>query len=120
MGFLDRVKEQAAAATQAAKDAAQKGQAKLDAAQAHRVADGLLRDYGAVCYAEQTGRATASTSADMERLLGELRQHEEANGPIDLSVGARGGQGSATGAPGGSGSPSGGSPPPPPPSGQSV
>ena len=38
MGFLDKAKEQMAVATTVAKDAAQKGQAKIDAAQAKRAA----------------------------------------------------------------------------------
>lgn len=85
MGFMDKVKEQAATATAVAKDAAQKGQAKLDEMQAKRAADGLLRDLGAVAYAEQTGRASASAEADAQRLVAALQAHEAANGPIDLN-----------------------------------
>ena len=47
MGLLDKVKATAARATEAAKDAAAKGQAKLDEAQAKKAADGMLRDLGA-------------------------------------------------------------------------
>ena len=86
MGFLDRVKEQAATATAVAKDAAQKGQAKLDEIQNKRAADALLRDLGAAAYAEQSGRTTTTTAADIERLVGALHEHEEAHGPIDLSL----------------------------------
>jgi hypothetical protein len=84
MGFLDKVKEQAAVATAVAKDAAQKGQAKLDTIQAKRAADAILRDLGVAVYAQQTGRGTAETQADIERLTGALHAHEEANGPIAL------------------------------------
>ncbi len=86
MGFLDKVKEGAAQATAAAKDAAQKGQAKLDALQAKRQADGLLRDLGAATYAEKVGRAPATNSADIERLIGALEHHEHENGQIDLTL----------------------------------
>ncbi len=86
MGFLDKVKEQAATASAVAKDAAQKGQAKLDEMQNKRAADALLRDLGAVVYAEQTGRSTATAAADVERLTGALHEHEEAHGPIDLGL----------------------------------
>ena len=86
MGLLDRVKEGAAQATAVAKDAAKQGQAKLDAMQAKRAADGLLRDLGAAAYAEKVGRAGASTSADIDRILAALESHEQANGPIDLSL----------------------------------
>ena len=86
MGFLDKVKEGAAQASAAAKDVAQKGQAKLDTIQAKRAADGLLRDLGAATYAEKTGRAAADNSAEIDRILAALEQHEQDNGPIDLTL----------------------------------
>jgi hypothetical protein len=86
MGFLDKVKEGAAQASAAAKDAAQKGQAKLDTIQAKRAADALLRDLGAAAYAEKTGRAAADNSAEIDRILAALGQHEQENGPIDLTL----------------------------------
>lgn len=85
MGLMDRVKEQAATATAAAKDAAQKGQAKLDEMQAKRVADGLLHDLGAAVYSQQSGHGTPSSQDDVDRLITALKDHEEANGPIDLT-----------------------------------
>lgn len=85
MGFLDKVKEGAAQASAAAKDAAQKGQAKLDAMQAKKAADGLLRDLGAAAYAEKIGRAPANNSAEIDRILAALEQHEQENGQIDLT-----------------------------------
>jgi hypothetical protein len=86
MGFLDRVKEGAAQATAVAKDAAQKGQAKLDALQAKRAADALLRDLGAVVYAGRTGRSSGGDTAEVDRIIEKLEQHERDNGPIDLSI----------------------------------
>jgi pyruvate/2-oxoglutarate dehydrogenase complex dihydrolipoamide acyltransferase (E2) component len=124
MGFLDKVKEQAATATAAAKDAAQKGQAKLDEVQAKRGADAILRDLGAAYYAQQTGRGTAQTGADIERLVGQLREHEQAHGALELQPSAP-----AAAAPGAVGgtvpvappvAPAAGGTPPPPPSGISV
>ncbi len=88
MGLLDKVKTQAATATASAtamaKEAAQKGQAKLDALQAKRAADALLRDLGAVVYGERSGRPAATAAADRERLIESLRAHEAEHGPIDL------------------------------------
>ena len=55
MGLLDKVKAQATAATEMAKDAAAKGQAKMNDAQAKKAADGMLRDLGAAFYATKTG-----------------------------------------------------------------
>jgi len=86
MGLLDRVKEGAAQATAVAKDAARQGQAKLDALQAKRAADALLRDLGAAAYAEKVGRAGPTTAGDIDRLLSELEEHERAHGPIDLTL----------------------------------
>ena len=85
MGLLDKVKATAATATEAAKDAAAKGQAKLDEVQAKKAADGMLRDLGAAYYATKTGRATPSTDADMEHLVAALQGHESQHGAITLA-----------------------------------
>ncbi|MDA8309279.1 MAG: hypothetical protein M0Z46_01465 [Actinomycetota bacterium] len=84
MGLLDKVKTQAASATSVARDAAQKGQAKLDAIQAKRAADVLLRDLGAIVYAQRTGRSTATAESDIERIVTSLQSHEAEHGPINL------------------------------------
>jgi hypothetical protein len=85
MGLLDKVKAQATAATAVAKDAAQKGQAKLDEVQSKRGADGILRDLGAAFYATKTGRATPSTDADIDRLVAALQAHESEHGALTLA-----------------------------------
>jgi hypothetical protein len=85
MGFLDKVKETTAQATAAAKDAATKGQAKLDTMQAKKAADAMLRDLGVAAYAEQTGRGTAESQAGAGRLVAALQQHEATNGAIALT-----------------------------------
>jgi hypothetical protein len=84
VGLMDRMKEQAATATAVAKDAAQKGQAKLDELQAKRVADALLHDLGVAVYAKHAGRG-ASSDQDIDRLIAALHDHEQANGTIDLA-----------------------------------
>ena len=85
MGLLDKVKATAATATEAAKDAAAKGQAKLDEVQAKKAADAMLRDLGAAYYATKTGRATPSTDADMGHLVAALQAHESQHGAITLA-----------------------------------
>ncbi len=85
MGLLDKVKAQAATATSMAKDAAQKGQAKLDEVQSKRGADGILRDLGAAVYATKTGRATPTTDADIDRLVTALQAHEAEHGALTLA-----------------------------------
>ncbi len=98
MGLLDKVKDKATQATEMAKDAAAKGQAKLDEAQAKKAADGMLRDLGAAFYATKTGRATPTTDGDIERLVAALQQHESEHGATD--AGARVRRGRPDGSPG--------------------
>lgn len=107
MGLLDKVKTQAASATAVAKDAAQRGQAKLDAIQARRAADILLRNLGAVVYAQRSGRGAPTADADAERIVASLEAHEAEHGPIDL--GAESVDAAASGAPASSGAPEGSS-----------
>jgi hypothetical protein len=85
MGLLDKVKAQATAATVMAKDAAQKGQAKLDEVQSKKSADGILRDLGAAYYATKTGRSTPTTDADIDRLVAALETHESEHGALTLA-----------------------------------
>ncbi len=112
MGLLDKVKDAAQNATVAAKDAAAKGQAKLDGAQAKRAADGLLRDLGAAYYATKTGRATSTTEADVDRLIAALQAHEAEHGQITLAPESA--AANPTAAPS-DGSTAASAPPPPPP-----
>ena len=86
MGFLDKVKEGASAAAAATKEAAQKGQAKIDDMQAKKAGDLLLRDLGAVAYGQQAGRGSATADADIERIMAALKAHEAEHGPLDLSL----------------------------------
>ena len=86
MGLLDKVKTQAASATAVAKDAAQRGQAKLDSMGAKRAADILLRNLGAVVYAQRTGRGAESADSDAERIVAMLKAHEEEHGTLDLGA----------------------------------
>jgi hypothetical protein len=85
MGLMDKVKDKAAQATEMAKDAAQKGQAKLNEVQSLKGTDGMLRDLGAAYYAAQTGRATPSTESEMTQLITALQTHESQNGALTLA-----------------------------------
>lgn len=107
MGLLDKVKAQASAATEMAKDAAAKGQAKIDEAQAKKTAEGMLRDLGAAFYATKTGRSTPTTDGDIEHLVTALQEYESEHGPMTLAPE------SAAAAP--TAAPADGSTPPPPP-----
>src|SRR5580704_2441735 len=114
MGLLDKVKAQATAATEMAKDAAQKGQAKLEEVQSKKGSDGMLRDLGAALYATKTGRATPTTEADIDRLVAALQAHESDHGSLTLAPESAAASPTANVAPPTAAAP--GSPPPPPPS----
>ncbi len=85
MGLLDKVKAQATAATEMAKDAAAKGQAKMNDVQAKKAADGMLRDLGAAFYATKTGRSTPATDGEIAQLVTSLQAHESEHGQITLA-----------------------------------
>jgi hypothetical protein len=117
---MDKVKAQATQIAQKSQEAAREGKARIDQAQANRHADTLLRNLGALVYAEHTGRAAADSQDQIARLIAEISAHEAENG-INLSAqsqagypggvpqqGAPGGQagpGAAPGGPSASGSP---------------
>ena len=86
MPLFDKVKEQAAQAAQKAQDAAQKGQAKIDEAQARRREDALLRDLGALVYAERTGAAGPESSGEIEKLVAEITKHRAEQPAADVDV----------------------------------
>lgn len=82
MGFMDKVKAQAEIGLAKASEATKAGQEKLDQATAKHKADGLLHDLGAALYAEAVGRGTDQTTADAERLVGELQAYEADYGSL--------------------------------------
>lgn len=84
MGLMDRVKAQANQIAQMTQEAAQEGRAKLDQAQASRRGDALLRQLGALVFAERTGRGAADSQAKVEQLITEISAHEAQNG-LNLS-----------------------------------
>jgi hypothetical protein len=119
MGLLDKAKDRVAQATEMAKDAAQKGQAKLDEVQTKKATDGILRDLGAAFYATKTGRSTPTTDADIDRLVSALQAHESQHGPLTLAPeSAAAAPTAAPAPPAAAADPA--SPPPPPPSAQTL
>ena len=123
MGLLDEVRARATTASEMAKEAAAKGQAKLDEVQAKKTADGMLRDLGAAFYSTKTDRSTPTTTSDMDRLVAALQDHESEHGPLTLAPtsAAAGPTAERSGAARKKASPGSGnsnSSPPPPPSGR--
>jgi hypothetical protein len=94
MGFLDKAKAQA-------QQLATKGQEKFEQTQSKRKEVALLRDLGAAVYAQQTGKGTPETDAEIDRLVSELRAHESEHGAIDTKPTADAEGGAATASEGG-------------------
>jgi hypothetical protein len=85
MGLMDKVKAQATVLAQKTQETAREGKAKFDQVQATRRADAMLRNLGALVYADRTGRGTPDTQAQIDRLVADISAHEAANG-INLSA----------------------------------
>lgn len=80
MGLMDKVKAQATQLAQKTQEAAQEGKARLDQAQANRRGDTLLRQLGALVFAERTGRGTPDSQAKIDELIGTISTYEQENG----------------------------------------
>jgi hypothetical protein len=78
MALFDKVKEQAEKAKVQAMDLKGKAEHKVEDVQAKRKADDLLDDLGRLLYAERTDRPIEGAEAEIQRLVGELRQLEQA------------------------------------------
>ena len=82
MGIMDKVKAQAEVAKAKAQEGLAQGQAKLEAFQDKRAADGLLHDLGAAYYAQQRSGGSAQAVDDA---LKALDAHVVENGPLVAS-----------------------------------
>lgn len=83
MALMDKMKAQAAQLAQKAQEAGKAGQSKLGDVQARRKADALLRELGAIVYAQRTGTAAADAPAEIDRLVGEIKALENESGPLE-------------------------------------
>jgi uncharacterized phage infection (PIP) family protein YhgE len=99
MGLMDRVKAQATQLAQKTQEAAQEGKARLDQAQANRRGDVLLRQLGAVVFAERTGRGAEDSQAKIDELISSISAHEREFG-LNLSQTAPPTQSDSGGQPG--------------------
>lgn len=80
MGLMDKAKAQASVLAQKSQEAAREGKARLDQAQAGRQADTMLRNLGALVYAERTGRGSPDTPDQVTRLIATISAHEAEHG----------------------------------------
>jgi len=76
MGLMDKVRAQATQIAQKTQETARDSKVKFDQAQAKRRADVMLRNLGAVVYADRTGRGTPESAAEIDRLVTEISSHE--------------------------------------------
>ena len=89
MGIMDRVRTQAEQAMVKAQQGLAQGQTKLDAMQAKRAADALLRELGAAYFALQRG---GGPQERVEAALVALDQHAANHGAVDTSAASEPGQ----------------------------
>ena len=82
MGLMDKVKEQAANAAKSAKEAAAKGQAKVDEMQAKRAADATLRQLGLAVYLQKAGRGGDTADADIAGYVETIKAYEAEHGEL--------------------------------------
>lgn len=83
MGLMDKIKEQAGQAVDKAQKGAAQAQAKLEAVQAKRSGDVLLRDLGAAYYAAQR---QGGPSDAVDKALAALDAHTADGGTVDTST----------------------------------
>lgn len=80
MGLMDKVKAQAEQAAKKAQQGMAQGQSKLDAMQAKKREDALLRDLGAAYYAQQRSGGSADAVA---AALSAVDEHSATHGAVD-------------------------------------
>lgn len=85
MGVMDKIKAQAEQAIAKGKEGVAQGQAKIDAMQAKKHGDALLRDLGAAYYAkEHKGGSAEAVDAAMAKVVA----HEAEHGAVDTAPSA--------------------------------
>jgi hypothetical protein len=82
MGLMDKVKAQAEQAVAKGKQGVSQGQSKLDAMQAHKRGEALMRDLGAAYYAQQRSGGSAD---DVAKALAAVDAHVSENGAVAKS-----------------------------------
>ena len=91
MGFMDKVKEQAALVADKAQEVGKAGQGKLEQVQGKRRADALLLELGGITYRRATGIADAAAEARATELVTLIGKHEAEHGPITVTSSDDGG-----------------------------
>jgi hypothetical protein len=77
MGFLDKVKDTAQKGAEKAKTGVKAGQEKLEDARLKRRIASSKEELGGLVYQQRTGAAPANADAEIDRLVGEIKDAEE-------------------------------------------
>jgi len=85
MGLMDKVKAQATQLAQKTQETARDSKAKFDQAQGKRHGDAMLRNLGALVYAERTGRGAPESQQQVDKLVADISAFEAENG-INLAA----------------------------------
>jgi hypothetical protein len=85
MGLMDKVKAQATQLAQKTQETARDSKAKFDQAQGKRHGDAMLRNLGALVYADRTGRGSPDTQQQVDQLVADISAFESENG-INLAA----------------------------------
>ena len=85
MGLMDKVKAQATQLAQKTQETARDSKAKFDQAQGKRHGDAMLRNLGALVYAERAGRGTPESQEQVDKLVADISAFEAENG-INLAA----------------------------------
>lgn len=80
MGLMDKVKAQATQLAQKTQETARDSKAKFDQAQGKRHGDAMLRNLGALVYADRTGRGAPDTQQQVDQLVADISAFESENG----------------------------------------
>ncbi len=80
MGLMDKVKAQATQLAQKTQETARDSKARFDQSQANKRADAMLRNLGALVYAERTGHGSDDTQGQIDKLVADISAHEAQNG----------------------------------------
>src|SRR6266567_1048274 len=80
MGLMDKVKAQATQLAQKTQETARDSKARFDQSQAHKRADAMFRNLGALVFAERTDRGSADTQGQIDKLVADISAHEAQNG----------------------------------------
>jgi hypothetical protein len=77
MGLLDKAKDAAKVVGDKAQEGLKAGQEKVDEVKTKKQISELKEQIGGIVYLQRTGAASATAEADIDRMVGEVKDAEE-------------------------------------------